>query len=302
MKGMSERLIYDGCPFCSSKKMDKIFTVKDYTVSNEKFEVYHCYACTNRFTQNVITQNDIGKYYQSENYISHSDTNKDFISKIYHSVRNLTLKSKRNLIVGITNKKNGNLLDVGAGTGAFSNVMVQAGWNVTSLEPDENARTVAKNKYNIDHQNTLELFNQQLNKYDAITLWHVLEHIHTLNEYLEQFHKIIHKNGKLVIAVPNYTSFDANFYQEYWAGYDVPRHLYHFSPTGMKILMEKFGFKIVSFKPMWFDSVYVSMLSEQYKTGKQNFFKAFFIGMISNAKAILNIKKCSSVIYIMEKQ
>ncbi len=299
---MLERLIYKECPFCSSNKMDKVFTVKDYTVSNEIFEVYTCNVCTNRFTQNIVTQNEIGKYYQSENYISHSDTNKDFISKIYHAVRNLTLKSKRNLIVGITKQKNGNLLDVGAGTGAFSNVMVQAGWSVTSLEPDENARNIAKNKYNIQHQDTSELFNQEPDKFDAITLWHVLEHIHTLNEYLDQFHKIINKNGRLIIAVPNYTSYDASFYQEYWAGYDVPRHLYHFSPTGMKMLMEKFGFKIVSYKPMWFDSVYVSMLSEQYKTGKQNFFKAFFIGMISNAKAILNIKKCSSVIYIMEKQ
>ncbi len=296
---MASTIIYQDCPFCGSKQFEKTMAVKDYTVSNEIFDIFHCNNCTNRFTQNIAPQNEIGRYYQSENYTSHSDTSKDFISKIYHSVRNITLKSKRDLIVGLTKKQQGNLLDVGAGTGAFSNAMIQAGWAVTALEPDETARTVAQTKYNLQLQNPTELFNQEAGKFDAITLWHVLEHIHTLKEYLQQFHKVLKQDGKLVIAVPNYTSFDASYYQEYWAGYDVPRHLYHFSPAGMKILAEQMGFKIISYKPMWFDSVYVSMLSEQYKMGKQNFIKALFIGMLSNARALFNRKKCSSVIYIM---
>jgi 2-polyprenyl-3-methyl-5-hydroxy-6-metoxy-1,4-benzoquinol methylase len=299
---MAATIQYTICPFCGSKQFEKTLVAKDYTVSNEIFNIYHCNSCTNRFTQNIATQNEIGRYYQSENYISHSDTNKDFISKIYHSVRNITLQSKRKLVVHFTQKKQGNLLDVGAGTGAFSNAMMQAGWAVTAFEPDETARAVAKTKYNLQLQDPAALYNQEMATFDAITLWHVLEHIHTLKEYLQQFHKVLKQEGKLIIAVPNYTSFDASYYQEYWAGYDVPRHLYHFSPTGMKILAEQMGFSIIAYKPMWFDSVYVSMLSEQYKMGKQNFIKAFFIGMLSNAKALLNAKKCSSVIYILQKK
>ena len=266
------------------------------------FDVLHCNDCTNRFTQNIATQNEIGKYYQSENYISHSDTQKDFISKIYHAVRNITLQKKKKLIISLTKKLEGKLLDVGAGTGAFANTMIAAGWQLTALEPDETARTVAKVKYNLNLENPSHLYGLAKDSFDAITLWHVLEHIHTLKEYLQQFHYVLKADGKLIIAVPNYTSFDATYYQEYWAGYDVPRHLYHFSPTGMEKLANQLGFNIVATKAMWFDSVYVSMLSEKYKTGSTSLIKAFFIGMISNMNAILNSKKCSSVIYVLQKK
>lgn len=193
------------------------------------------------------------------------------------------------------------MLDVGAGTGAFVHTMQQAGWQVTALEPDETARNIAASKYGLQLQSPAQLFNLPQNHFNAITLWHVLEHIHTLKEYLQQFNNILQQHGRLVIAVPNYTSYDAAYYKEFWAGYDVPRHLYHFSPVGMKLLAKQFGFKVEKVYPMWFDSVYVSMLSEQYKTGKQNFLKALFIGFLSNAKAMLNKEKCSSVIYVLKK-
>lgn len=298
---MAANIFYSHCPFCGSNNFKQVLTVKDYTVSNEIFEVCHCSNCNNRFTQNVANQTNIGKYYLSENYISHSDTSKGFISKIYHAVRKITLKNKRKLVVSQVQKTQGSLLDIGAGTGAFANTMKQFGWTITALEPDETATNIAKQKYNIDLQNPATLYNLHQNSFDAITLWHVLEHIHTLKEYLQQFHRILKKEGKLFIAVPNYTSYDAQHYKEFWAGYDVPRHLYHFSPTGMVQLANEMGFNLITSKPMWFDSVYVAMLSEQYKSGKSSLIKAFFIGMMSNAKAMFNNKKCSSVIYILKK-
>lgn len=299
---MAANILYNNCPFCNSYNFHFSLKAKDYTVSKELFDIYHCNSCSNRFTQNIATQKEIGKYYQSENYISHSDTKKGFISKIYHTVRDITLKRKKSLIIRLTKKQKGNLLDVGAGTGAFSNTMTASGWSVTALEPDETARTVAATKYNLHLQNPEQLFQLLEDSFDAITLWHVLEHIHTLKEYLTQFHKVLKFDGKLVIAVPNYTSYDASYYKEYWAGYDVPRHLYHFSPTGMEKMANQLGFNVIATKPMWFDSVYVSILSEQYKTGKASFIRALFIGMLSNAKAMFNTKKCSSVIYILEKK
>lgn len=299
---MASTIQYTNCPFCDSTNFHSFDKVQDYTVSNELFEIMHCNSCENRFTQHIPVQNEIGKYYQSENYISHSDTQKDFISKIYHTVRNITLKKKKKLIINVTKKQKGNLLDIGAGTGSFINEMSLAGWQFTALEPDETAKAVAKSKYGLQLEDTDKLFSLTNETFDAITLWHVLEHIHTLKEYLKKFHQILKADGKLVIAVPNYTSFDASYYQQYWAGYDVPRHLYHFSPAGMQQLANQLGFTIVSTKAMWFDSVYVSLLSEKYKTGKSSFIKALFIGAISNIGAFFNSKKCSSVIYILQKK
>lgn len=193
-------------------------------------------------------------------------------------------------------------MDVGAGTGAFSKTMKNAGWLVTALEPDETARQNALEKNGLALLSPDQLYQCKPDSFDAITMWHVLEHVHDLHGYLNMFHTILRQNGRLVIAVPNYTSYDASKYQSFWAAYDVPRHLYHFSPQSMAVLAEKKGFKINSMKPMWFDSFYVSMLSEQYKTGCNQYFRAFWNGLISNMKSLFDSKKCSSVIYILEKK
>ena len=137
--------------------------------------------------------------------------------------------------------------------------------------------------------------------FDVITLWHVLEHVHDLHGYLASFHRLLKHDGVLVIAVPNYTSYDAKVYKDVWAAYDVPRHLYHFSPKSMEILLKTHGFKLEQIKPMWFDSFYVSMLSEKYKNGNGNIIKAFYHGLVTDVKTLFNKKACSSVIYIVKK-
>lgn len=290
---------HNHCPVCLKGPIHKASTIKDYSVSKEVFEVWKCGYCTAAFTQNIPEASEIGRYYASENYVSHSDTREGLVNKIYHRVRNITLKHKRKLIQQKTRLMGGNLLDVGAGTGAFANEMQQAGWDVTALEPDEKARMHAKAFYGISLQAETRLFNLG-QKFDAITLWHVLEHVHSLHEYGEQFKKLLKPGGKLFIAVPNYESSDAGYYGEAWAAWDVPRHLYHFSPKSMNIFLAMHGMKVVAMRPMWFDSFYVSMLSEPYKTGRQNLFRAVLKGLSSNAKAVTSVKKCSSVIYIAE--
>jgi SAM-dependent methyltransferase len=279
-----------------------VISCKDYTVSGEMFEIWECKNCTLRFTQTVPDADGIGPYYQSQQYVSHSDTKEGLVNKLYHIVRNHTLKTKRELVKSVTDKEKGSLLDVGAGTGAFADTMQNAGWKVTGLEPDETARANAFNNYQLS-LNTLDTLHQlPADSYHAITMWHVLEHVHDLHGYLKTYQHILKADGKLIIAVPNYTSKDAENYREYWASYDVPRHLYHFSPKSMEILLENEGFKLKAIKPMWFDSFYVSILSEQYKTGHQHILKAFWNGFISNIKALNNKERCSSVIYIIEKE
>lgn len=275
---------------------------KDYTVSQNVFSIWQCNHCLLRFTQDVPDEESIGSFYQSNDYISHSDTKKGIINRLYHSVRNITLKQKRKKVQTATGLQTGALLDIGAGTGAFANEMKNKGWKVTALEPDETARNGAKTNYNLHLQLPEELFNQQPQSFDAITLWHVLEHVHPLHEYLQTFYNIIKENGRLLIAVPNYTSFDANYYEPYWAAYDVPRHLYHFSPQAMKSLFSYHGFEIESMQPMLFDAFYVSLLSEKYKRGKNNFVNAFRVGLRSNLKAMGKPEQSSSIIYIAKKR
>ncbi len=293
-------ILYDSCPVCGSKNILPVLSVKDYTVSAENFEIWECKHCTLRFTQNIPEEDEIGAYYQSENYISHSDTSEGFINKMYHRVRKRTLHQKKNLVRRTTRIKNGSILDIGSGTGAFLSKMKQANWEVTGLEPDENARKKTLELYGLQLESSEKLFSLTDESFDAITMWHVLEHIHDLHGYINQIKNLLKPRGKLFIAVPNHTCYDEEIYKEFWAAYDVPRHLYHFSPGSIKELLSLHGLDIISKKPMWYDSFYVSMLSEKYKTGKSNPALAFLNGMVSNSKAMMNVDKCSSVIYIAQ--
>lgn len=290
---------YTNCPVCGAADIKDVFAVKDHTVSGESFTVAECNACSLRFTKDVPDAASIGPYYKSEDYISHTDTSKGLINRLYRWVRKRTLRRKRKLVQKLTGVRAGQLLDVGSGTGAFVNEMNQNGWKVTGLEPDEGARGVAKRSYNIELKNIDELYKLPENSFDAITLWHVLEHVHELSAYVLQLKSLLKENGKLLIAVPNYTSKDAAIYKECWAAYDVPRHLYHFSPRSMQFLMEKNGLKLLGYKPMWYDSFYISMLSSKYKNGKTNLLTSFFNGFRSNLKVLGDVKRCSSVIYII---
>ncbi|MEJ7739093.1 MAG: class I SAM-dependent methyltransferase [Chitinophagaceae bacterium] len=254
-----------------------------------------------RFTQQVPNQSAIGSYYKSENYISHTNTKKGFINRLYHIVRKRTLNQKRDLIERVTGLRKGNLLDVGSGTGAFARHMQDAGWKVSALEPDEDTRRRAFDLYGLSLSNMQQLFSFPPGIFDAITLWHVLEHVHDLHEYLEQVRNVLSDDGKAFIAVPNYTSYDASVYGQYWAAYDVPRHLYHFSPASMKQLLEKHGLKQIAIQPMWYDSFYVSLLSEQNKSGSANYSKALGTAIKSNWKTVWHNQKCSSLIYVIEK-
>ena len=296
---MSQFVHYTHCPVCGAAELKTAFSVTDHSVSGEKFPILECNHCTLRLTQDIPTADFIGPYYRSEDYISHTNSSKGLINQLYRQVRKITLRQKRKFIENSTGLSSGNLLDIGSGTGAFAAAMKQAGWKVTGLEPDEGARKVANDQFGISLDDTGSFFELPPSQFDVITLWHVLEHVHDLQAYVQQLQRLLKPGGKLLIAVPNYTSGDARYFGINWAAYDVPRHLYHFSPPSIRILLERNSLKLLSVQPMWFDSFYVSMLSTRYASGKVQYLKAVWQGLLSNLNAIRDRERCSSLIYVV---
>jgi SAM-dependent methyltransferase len=291
------------CPLCLSENLDTYLLTRDYSLTQQEFHLLHCNTCTGLYTKEAPSKEDIGPFYAFKEYISHTNDNEGFINKLYQRVRKITLAQKTNWIQSLLPGQKGTLLDIGAGVGAFAHAMQQIGWNVVGIEPDADTRKRAHDTFQISLQETNALFSFQEKSFDVITLWHVLEHVHDLDAYLQIIEKVLKDNGKLVIAVPNYTSLDAQFYKSYWAAYDVPRHLYHFSPKSMQILLERFQLEIIKHKPMWFDSFYVGLLSEKYKkSGPFGYVRAFIVGFLSNIKALTNPSLASSVIYEIKKR
>jgi 2-polyprenyl-3-methyl-5-hydroxy-6-metoxy-1,4-benzoquinol methylase len=294
-------IYYNSCPSCFSDKLQLALKAVDHTVSHETFEIWQCQQCGLRFTQNVPDAEAIGHYYRSDNYISHTNTNKGLVNRLYHMVRKQTLSDKYRLISSATRSKQGKLLDIGAGTGAFVAHMQENGWEVTGLEPDEVAREKARTDHRVQLLEMDHLSSFASESFDAITLWHVLEHVHDLHPYLDRLKTLIKRDGRIFIAVPNYTSYDAVVYQGAWAAYDVPRHLYHFSPDSMEALLDKHDLQLQFSQPMWYDSLYISMLSEKYRNGHGNTLKAVWNGVVSNLKAFVDKSRCSSLIYVISK-
>ena len=269
--------------------------VKDYLVTGEAFELIYDSEREMLITSPKPATENLSKYYESEEYISHTDSKKGIVSYLYQTVKKRALQKKVALINSLNNGA-GALLDIGAGTGDFLKQAQEANWKVSGVEPNEGAKKLAEEK-GINLQESINDLNGKT--FDVITMWHVLEHVPNLEETISTIEKLLKPEGTLIIAVPNYKSFDAKYYKEHWAAYDVPRHLWHFSQTSMRKLFSE-NLQLVKTKPMVFDSFYVSLLSEKNKTGKQNLIKAFFVGMRSNLSA-WNTKEYSSLIYCFKK-
>ncbi|WP_290789195.1 class I SAM-dependent methyltransferase [Altibacter sp.] len=270
-------------------------TTKDFLVTGESFALLYDEEKEMLLTSPQPNEADLPIYYKSEAYISHTDANKGIVATLYQWVKKYSLSKKLRLITGL-NKGAGTLLDIGAGTGDFLKLAQDYSWMVSGVEVNKSARSLSEKKGIVLAETLKSVSGQQ---FDVVTLWHVLEHLPNLERTLTELEALVKPGGVLIIAVPNFKSFDASYYKEYWAAYDTPRHLWHFSRKAMRGLFSD-SMKLIKSKPMIFDSFYVSLLSEKYKTGNAFSLRALLVGLWSNLSA-LGTKENSSLIYCFKK-
>ncbi len=283
------------CIICGSDKFSEHQKCVDYLVTQEEFILNKCSNCGFVFTNPRPSIIEIGPYYKSEDYYSHSSENRSLISMAYNWVRSYNIKKKLSLIKSKT-LNTGNLLDYGCGAGLFIHQAKKEGWSVNGIEPSEDARKVA-HSFGLDVKSPESIDDLKDESFDVISLWHVLEHLHDIEEVIPKLKAVLKEKGYLVVAVPNLLSWDAEKYQDKWAAYDVPRHIYHFSPKDIQGLFDKFGMRVVSTYPMKFDSFYVSLLSENKSI--MAYLRAFINGLRSNMSA-KSTGNYSSLIYIIQ--
>ena len=286
------------CPWCNSENNHKFLELKDYFLTQEDFEILECNDCKLLFTSPCPTPDKIGDYYKSEDYLSHNEEKKSLFAKIYNKVKKINIKNKFNLAV--SNQPSAiSLLDIGCGVGDFLLYAKEKGCNITGIEPSENARKIAEKKLECKILSPEELQNIPDNSFNIITMWHVLEHVADLKTEIYHLQRILKKDGKLILALPNYKSYDAEYYKDKWAAYDVPRHLSHFSQRSIKNIFKETKLQLIDTKPLKWDSFYISMLSEKYLNNKNSFLKGALTGWKSNT----NAKKSgeySSLVYIFK--
>jgi 2-polyprenyl-3-methyl-5-hydroxy-6-metoxy-1,4-benzoquinol methylase len=291
--------LISSCVICGSNQFNPYLSCKDSFLSGEIFNIQQCKECGFLFTNPRPLSADLGKYYQSSEYISHSNAKRGIFNQVYQLIRRYTLSKKFHLIKKYA--KGNHILDVGCATGEFLNYMKSKGWNTTGVEPDEQVRQIAKETYHLNIYDESQVPIMKDESFDVITLWHVLEHVADLSGRMKDLNRILKPGGILIIAVPNSNSPDADIYKENWAAYDVPRHLYHFSEKSMKMLLDKFSFSNIEVLPMKFDSYYVSLLSEKYIHGKMRWINGFWNGYCSNLKARKNTNH-SSLIFVSKRK
>lgn len=289
------------CPLCSSEKIGLQFNCTDHFISKEEFKVYKCSACDFSFTQDYPEESEIARFYESDSYISHSNTSEGFSNKLYRIARSIMLRKKKELIKKITGLKKGTILDIGSGTGYFAGSMKKAGWKVKGIEINEKARIFSISQFGLEIIAPDKITAIEAESFDCITLWHVLEHFHDPFKYTSEIYRLLKPGAVCAIALPNCSSYDAEHYKKFWAAWDVPRHLWHFNPDTFRLFYEKSGFLLEDLRILPLDVFYISQLSEKYKGSSL----AFLIGMskaiVFAFLSVFKKRKSSSVIYILRK-
>jgi SAM-dependent methyltransferase len=289
------------CPLCSALEVSPYLSCTDHFVSKEVFNICKCDNCGFVFTQDIPSEEESGRYYESDEYISHSDSKKGITDKAYQLIRKFMLTRKKNLIIRTTGLSSGTILDIGSGTGHFLYTMKNAGWSNTGIEVNTRAREYAEKQFNIKTLSPEKIGSLHANSFDCITLWHVLEHFYDPFMFMEEIGRLVRPDGVVIIALPNSNSFDSKHYVKKWAAYDVPRHLWHFNPATFLAFAIKNKFSIIGKRYLPFDVFYISILSEKYKGSNFPMISGTINGLRFSIRSLFNKSGSSSVIYILRK-
>lgn len=295
---MNEKLSY--CPLCNTSGERLFLEGMDYFLTGERFDIVSCTSCGFRYTNPRPTADSSGRYYLTEDYISHDASIKGIIPALYGIARHFTLRSKFGIVKRHSPGKS--ILDIGCGTGEFLDYCQKNGMKCEGVEPSEKARSFAVTRYKLDVKSDFLEGIEASIRYDCITLWHVLEHVYRLDETLEKMTRLLNDGGALLLALPNSDSYDAGYYGKFWAAYDLPRHIYHFTGDSINILAEKYNLSCIKILPQKLDAYYISLLSEKYMKGSSNYLRAFFRGHVSNFMARNPKFGHSSEIYILKNK
>ena len=281
------------CPICDSDSSNHFLSLKDrLEVSNEIFSLVEC-DCNFIYLNPRPNEKEIYTYYKNENYDPHNNVN-----FLYKSIQKFSFIWKVSIIKKISQKNNISILDYGAGKGEFASFFKKKNNNchIDIYEP-------ILNNFNLN--NDIQVFSNHSDiklKYNIITFWHSLEHIHNLNEVFSLIQKHLISDGYLFIAVPNLDAVEKKYFNKNWAPYDAPRHLYHFNYKSMKKILNKHNFKIINYKTLYQDSIYNIFLSLKTMSFS-NTIKLFYYSIISILKILfINKKISSSILYICKRK
>jgi 2-polyprenyl-3-methyl-5-hydroxy-6-metoxy-1,4-benzoquinol methylase len=289
------------CPLCSSEKIGLQFICNDHFISKKNFTIFKCSDCDFLFTQDYPEEAEIARFYESDKYISHSDTSEGFSNKLYRLARRFMLKKKKQLIKKISGLKEGSILDIGSGTGYFAGTMKKSGWLAKGIEINEKARNFSISHFGLEVSTPDVISTFESNSFDCITLWHVLEHFHDPFNYISEIYRLLKPGAVCVLALPNSGSYDAKHYKRFWAAWDVPRHLWHFNPSTFRLFSKETGFLLENLRILPLDVFYISQLSEKYKGSSLPFLKGVLKAIIFGFFSVFYKSKSSSVIYILRK-
>jgi SAM-dependent methyltransferase len=292
---------HDRCPLCSSEMITVHSICTDHFISKETYSIIICNICGFRFTQDYPDEISIYKYYESEDYISHTDTSEGSVNKIYRLVRQVMLLKKKGIVKNLTGLKKGSLLDIGSGTGHFASAMKKAGWKVKGIEINEKARNFSASTFGLEIIGPEKISGLKPESFDCVTMWHVLEHFHDPLKYISDIMPKLRPRGLCLIALPNCSSYDANHYRQFWAAYDVPRHLWHFNPFTFAHFSGKTGMKVEKIMTLPPDVFYISLLSEKYKGSSLPIIRGIIKAICFSFLSAFNRNRSSSVIYILRK-
>jgi SAM-dependent methyltransferase len=287
------------CPLCGSKKITQFLTTNDYFFTQEEFNLDECSNCSLVFTNPIPAPNSLSKYYETDKYLSHNSRKGSVLDIIYRTARALNIRFKYKLVSKY--KKASDVLEIGSGTGDLLNYFVKKGWRATGIEPSVSARNFSVEKFGLSVFDEDKIEQLEKQSFALIMMWHVLEHVTDLNKRILQIKNLLKKNGVIVIAVPNINSPDFKFYKQYWAGLDVPRHLYHFSKESISYLFKSHGIHLEAVYPMKLDAYYVSLLSEKYQGRRLKYLNALRSGYKSNMLAKRQKNNYSSMIFVARK-